>query len=240
MRLLLLGGVEMQGVDTAAAARVLAQPRLVALMALLALSPGGLPQRRDRLVGLLWPEQSQQRARAALRKAVHVVRSALGAEVLVGRGDEELALRSPPFQCDAAELQVASTQGQMARVVELYRDELMPGFHVAASAEFDRWLEQERASARECAAAAALALATAMEADERFTTAGRLAKKAVTFQWDDERVVRRAMQMLARIQDHAGALRLYAELEKRMKEELDAAPSAESRALADALRGLTA
>lgn len=227
----------MTGVDSALADRVLAQPKLTALLALLALSPGRSPQRRDRLVGFLWPDLSQERARTALRKAVHALRGSLGADTVVSRGDEDLALQAPPFWCDAAELQSASALGHVGRCVELYRDELMMGFHVAGCPEFERWLDSERESAREAAAAASMALATAMEQDERYTTAGRLAKKAVNVKWDDERVLRRAMQMLSRIGDHAGALRLYEQFATRMRKELDAAPSAESRALADTLRG---
>lgn len=161
----------------------------------------------------------------------------MGTDVLVSRGDEELSLTTPPFWCDAAELQAASAAGQMARCVDLYRGDLMAGFHLAGCREFERWLDGERESARECAAAAALGLATALEEDEHHTTAGRLARKAVSFKWDDERVLRRTMRMLSRIGDNAGALRLYEALVSRMREELDAEPSAESRSLAESLRG---
>ena len=57
------------------------------------------------------------------------------------------------------------------------------------------------------------------------------------FKWDDERVLRRAMQLLARIGDHAGALRIYDEFVSRMREELAADPADETRRLAESLRG---
>src|SRR5204862_4276961 len=89
----LLGGVELRGTDRSAADGLLAQPKLVALLAYLALSPRDRRyQRRDRLVALLWPELDQTHARTALRKAVHAIRSALGPEAILSRGDEEVSL----------------------------------------------------------------------------------------------------------------------------------------------------
>src|SRR5436190_10207124 len=101
IELYLLGGVELRGVEREVADRVLAQAKLTALLALLALAPERRPQRRDRLVGLLWPELDQAHARTALRKAVHALRNALGADIVRSRGDEEIGLAVPPMWCDA-------------------------------------------------------------------------------------------------------------------------------------------
>lgn len=236
IELFLLGGIELRGVDRAAADRLLAQAKLSALMAVLALAPDALPQRRDRIVGLLWPELDQPHARTALRKALHAIRASLGAEVLRTRGDEEVGLAFPPMWCDAVELANAADSGKMLRATELYRGELMPGFHLPDCLEFERWLDEQRAFARERAAAAAWGLARSLEKDSRLTDAGRMARKAVRYSWDDERVLRRTITMLARIGDHAGALRLYEEFAERMRKELDASPSPETTALVDALR----
>src|SRR4051812_29546583 len=99
----LFGGVELKNVDRAAADGVLTQPRLIALMAFLALSPADRPyQRRDRLVGVLWPELDQTHARTALRKAVHALRAALGADAIQSRGDEEIAFADGRLVCDVS------------------------------------------------------------------------------------------------------------------------------------------
>jgi serine/threonine-protein kinase len=232
----LLGGIEIRGIDHEVADRVLAQAKLTALLAFLALSPAQRPQRRDRIVAMLWPELDQTRARAALRKAVHALRACLGADALRSRGDEEIALAMPPISCDAVELAAAADSGKMLRAVELYRGELMPGFHLSGCVEFERWLEEERINARERAAASAWGLAIVLERESHLTDAGRMARRAVRYSWDDERVLRRTITMLARIGDHAGALRLYDEFVARMRTELDASPSPETVALADTLR----
>lgn len=232
----LLGGIELRGVERDVADSLLAQVKVSALLAVLALAPDGLPQRRDRLIGLLWPELDQAHARTALRKALHAIRNALGADVLRTRGDEDVGLCFPPMWCDAVELAKAADTGKMMRATELYRGELMPGFHLAGCVEFERWLEEERTVARERAAASAWGLANSLEQDSRLTDAGRMARRAVRYSWDDERVLRRTISMLARIGDRAGALRLYDEFADRMRRELDADPSPETTALVDALR----
>lgn len=236
IELCLLGGVELRGIDSAAADRLLAQPKITALLAVLALSPDQRPLRRDRIVGLLWPDLDQARARAALRKGIHAIRAALGPEALRSRGDEEIGLAMPPVRCDAVDLAIAAESGRMLRAVELYRGELLSGFHLTGCAEFEHWLDEERNAARERAAAAAWGLARALESESQLTDAGLMARRAVRFSWDDERVLRRTLTMLARIGDYAGALRLYDEFAQRMRTDFDAEPSPETIKLVHSLR----
>src|SRR5436190_3669774 len=120
-RLYLLGGIELRGVDPGAADRLLAQSKLAALCALLALAPDGRLQRRDRLVGMLWPELDQAHARAALRKALHAMRGTLGESALRTRGDDEVAFEPGAVWCDAVEPGVSIDKGHLLRAGELYR-----------------------------------------------------------------------------------------------------------------------
>jgi serine/threonine-protein kinase len=217
---------------------LLAQSKAVALLAYLALSPPGRYQRRDRLVGLLWPELDQAHARATLRKAVHLVRSALPDEPFAARGDEELALVPGALWCDAAELQTSADAGRLGRAIELYRGDLMPGFHLPECGEFDMWLEDQRTAALECVVAASWALARDFEADNRLTDAARMARHAARYAWNDERVLRRSLLMLDRLGDRAGALGLFERFAQRLRRELDAEPSAETAALVETMRSV--
>src|SRR2546427_569799 len=65
---------------------LITRPRRLALLAYLAASSGRELHRRDTLLALFWPELDQEHARAALRQALHVLRTALGADVVVTRG----------------------------------------------------------------------------------------------------------------------------------------------------------
>ncbi len=234
--LLLLGGIELRGAPEEAAARLLAQPKVVGLLAHLAVAPERRFRRRDTLAALLWPELDQTHARTALRKAVHAVRSALGAATVVSRGDEEIAVPRDALETDAARFAEAADGGLLVAALHLYRGELMPGFHVSGCWDFDYWLEDARSAAQERASAAAWALACQLESDSRLTDAGLWARRAVRYTAGDERVLRRAMKMLMRVGDRTGALRLFEEFARRARQTLDAAPSPETVELLQTLR----
>lgn len=231
----LFGSIELRG-PTGAATELLVQSKAVALLAYLSVPSIGRFVRRDTLVGLLWPELDQARARKALRQTILAVRSVLGADAVIGRGDEELALSGDVVWCDAAAFTAAADAGMLAEALNLYRGDLMPGFHLVECVEFDRWLEQERSDARDRAAGAAWALAQGLEGDHKFSDAAGMARRAVRFSWFDERALRRALGMLERLGDRAGAARLYEEFRARLATDLEIAPSPETEQLIARIR----
>ena len=81
------------------------------------------------------------------------------------------------------------------------------------------------------------ACARQFDSKESLTEAGQWARKAVRYSWSDERALRRALSMLDRIGDRAGALKLYDEFARRLKVDLEAQPSPETIELATRLRG---
>jgi DNA-binding SARP family transcriptional activator len=232
----LLGGIEVECANAADAQRLLAQSKAIGLIAYLALAPRGRYQRRDRLVGLLWPDLDQTHARAALRKAVLTIRRTFGDAVLDARGDEEIMLVPEQLLCDATEFVALTDAERFAEASSLYRGELMPGFHLAGCSEYGRWLEDQRTALVRRASAAAWGIARGLEEGRHFTEAGFMACRASRYAWSDERVLRRAMLMLQRIGDKGGALRLFADFARRLRGELDAEPSSETSALATSMR----
>ncbi|MGH9886567.1 MAG: AfsR/SARP family transcriptional regulator [bacterium] len=234
----LLGGVDIHGLDRGAADGLLGQPKVVALLSYLAIEGAdGRWHRRDALVGLLWPELDQTHARAALRKGVHALRSVLGPDALASRGDEELRIGDQALGCDVVEFGADLESNRLLAALERYRGDLMPGFHLSGCAELDRWLDDTRTELRERASAAAWALAQMLGDQSAMTEAGLWAKKAVRYSWSDERTLRRALSLMVRGGDRAGALHLYDEFARRLKADLDALPSAETVALVNQIRG---
>ncbi len=232
----LFGHIECVTPDGLSANGLLSQPKIVAVLALLAVPSIGRFVRRDTIVGLLWPELDQAHARAALRKAVHATRAALGSEAILARGDEDIALSEHAIWCDASAFIVATDSVALSQALELYRGDLMPGFHLSGAPEFDQWLSGERLAARERAAAASWALAQTLEGTQDFTNAGRYARRAVRLADNDERALRRALVMLVRLGDQAGAVRLFEEFARQLQADLDMKPSAETLRLVGALR----
>ena len=119
-----------------------AQRHRIALLALI-VDAWPQPLLRDRAVALLWPERDDAGGRRLLNLGIHVLRSALGEEAIVSRGDG-LLLNPTHLVCDLHEVRAAIAADLPERVVELQTGPLLDGFHLAASAEFAHWLDQRR------------------------------------------------------------------------------------------------
>ncbi len=231
-----LGSVNLKGPDGGEIRAVLTRPKRVALLAYLAVAtPRGF-HRRDVLLALFWPEHDQQHARASLRKALHTLRRAVGEDVLLGRGDEELGVADGRLWCDAVAFERALDEKALAEALELYRGDFLEGFFISGGAEFERWLERERARLRDRAAAAAWTLADEAADTGSPTTAAYWARRAAGPVRYDEGALQRLMTVLYRAGDRAGALRAYEQFAEQLKAEYAANPSAETRALFEGIR----
>jgi DNA-binding SARP family transcriptional activator len=98
---------------------------------------------RDKLLGYLWPEADNNRARHRLNVAVHKVRRALGEDAIVSLVDD-LRLNTDVVASDVAEFEAAVRAGKLERAVEVYGGAFLDGFHLKGAREFDAWASQER------------------------------------------------------------------------------------------------
>lgn len=232
-----LGAVDLRDEQGSELRLALAQPKRLALLAFLAIaSPPGF-HRRDTMLSLFWPEMDQERARRALRQAVHFLRSTLGPHVVATRGGEDIGLASDALWCDVRAFDDALSRGAQADALELYRGDLLDGFFVSdASTDFEEWLEKERRRLRERAIGAAWSLSETYAVAQQGAKAAEWARWAAARAPDDEWAQRRLMTLLDHQGDRTGALRVYEQLAQRAQAEFDAEPSAESRALVASIR----
>src|SRR5215212_5041101 len=160
-RLRLLGGASIERPDRALVVGRVAQRHRLALLALLACTPGrGLS--RDKLIGLLWPESDTDRARNLLNVSVYELRKTLGDDALVS-GSDELQLNPEVVGSDLADFEAAIDRGDHEAAIAVYRGPLLDGFFVDDAPEFGRWAESERARLASAYARALEALAEAAE-----------------------------------------------------------------------------
>lgn len=238
-RLELLGRIAFHDAQGKELRAVLAQPKRLALLAYLSLEASDGAVRRDKLLALFWPELDQDRARKALNKAVHFLRKELGDDALASRGAEDLSVNGERIRCDAVDFRRAVNQGDHAAASELYRGDLLPSFYVAGAPDLEHSLNAHRAQLRRLASCAAHLLAEQREREGQPTVAVSLARRAVELSDEDERTVRKLLELLDRLGDRAGALYAYGNFARRMASEFDATPAAETQALIAWIRART-
>ncbi|MGH7530654.1 MAG: BTAD domain-containing putative transcriptional regulator [Gemmatimonadales bacterium] len=145
IRCRVLGALDLRDAGGRELRAVLAQPKRLALLVYLALATRRGFTRRDSVLALFWPEHDTEHARNALSQAVHFLRRTLGADVLVSRNGDALAVDPSHLWCDAVAFEQALDAERIGEAVELYRGDLLEGFHIAgAGTAFEHWLEQER------------------------------------------------------------------------------------------------
>lgn len=231
-----LGGVSLTATDGRELRSVLAQPKRLALLAYVASprTPEFVP--RGTLLGLFWPDREEERARHALRTSLHFLRRSLGPDVLVSRSEQEVGLDPDRLRCDVAELEGAIEAGDDAEALELYGGEYLPGVAVEGASEFERWVEAERRRLRLRARNAARRLTeAALQRGEGREAEGWARRAAALDPWD-EATLQLLMRVLVEQGNRAGALRTYERFAERVREELRLEPSAETEALAAAIR----
>ena len=232
-----LGALELLDASGHPVHSAMVQPKRIALLAYLALaSPRGF-QRRDQVLLIFWPDLTEDRARNALRQAVHHLRHNLGDNVIASRGTEEIGVHSDALWCDAVAMEEAHLRGHDSDAVELYRGPLLNGFHFSgASPEFEQWLDQRRRELARVATAAACCCSESAEAAGDLTVAVRYAEIAYEHSDGDERLLRRVITLHDSNGDGSVALKRYDQFVHQLSRDLGTEPAEATRATVARIR----
>lgn len=223
-----LHGPQFEGTDT-----LLRQSKRLALLAYLTVSTAEGFRRRDQVIAYFWPDLDQAQSRTYLRKALYGIREALGQDVFLLRGEDEVRVDPAMVWCDAVTLGQQVREGRWSEALTLYRGELLEGlFPEGVAQEFQDWLSTQRKQLRELAAQAAWECSRLEEDRGDRTAAAVMARRARELDPDNEEGVRRLMGLLDRRGDRGRALRVYSEWQERLLEEFGVEPAPETRKLA--------
>jgi DNA-binding SARP family transcriptional activator len=217
---------------------VLAQPKRLALLTYLALESRSGASRRDRILGIFWPELDQHRGRHALHQALHFLRRHLGQGVLLANGVDEIRVSSELLWCDGVAFGDAFASGDAATALELYRGDLLDGLYLSDAPEFEDWLEARRALLRTRAAESAWRMAHVEEAHGHPEQAVALGRRALELaaSRSDEPAHQRFLGLLHRLGQSAAAVREYQAFRARLARELGLEPSPGLRQLVASIR----
>jgi len=205
--------------------------KAVALAAYLALTPAA--HERDELAAFFYPDADASRARAALRRTLSTLKSALGENILdIER--ETIGLNLEKIRVDVLEFRALAQKNDfdsLARAAELYQGDFLAGFTLRDSPAFDEWQFFETESLRK-QFASVLEQLVARETEQRaYKRAIEHARRWLALDALHEPARRALMLLYARDGQRAAALRQYHECVRQLDTELGVAPLPETTEL---------
>ena len=206
-------------------------PRLPLLFAYLLLNSEA--HRRDRLAFTLWPDDTEETARANLRRHLHALATFLP------KTPEPWILVTPAFlqwnpaaklHFDVAEFQrLSASEESLAEAVELYEGDLLDGFD-------EEWIERPRSEYRNLQLRNLALLARAHRERSEFAAAISTIRQTLAIDPWREDALRELLTVRSESGDRAGALAEYRAFVERLRDEIGAEPAAETRELYEQLQ----
>ncbi|UCG23868.1 MAG: tetratricopeptide repeat protein [Chloroflexota bacterium] len=225
--------------------------KIEALLVYLALE-ADRAHRRENLVGLLFPEMPEEKARTNLRQTLTRLRRSIHDReakppfLLVSRESTRFNSDSDHF-VDVTAFQellrgCAAHHGRRddrcpecmqcaQEALDLYRGPFLDGFFLEDSATFEEWLLSRREYLREAALAAAAQLASFNERRGNYLTAELAARRQIEMEPWREEAYQQRMRLLAYQGKRGDALRQYDRLAAMLDEELGVEPTSATKRL---------
>lgn len=225
--------------------------KAIALLAYLAVT--GRSHARETLAALLWPEYDDEHARAALRRTLSTLRTALNTPHLVVDRDTISLVPGAGLWVDVAEFHARLAAGRthghppaevcpaclasLAEAAALYRGDFLAGFTLRDSAEFDDWQFAQAEALRGELAEALEKLAAGQSAAGDFAAALASSRRWLALDLLREEAHRQVMRLYAWADQRNAALHQYRACVRVLEQELGVAPLAETTELYEAIKG---
>jgi DNA-binding SARP family transcriptional activator len=193
----------------------------LALLVYLARSPRG--GARDHLMGLLWPEKDQEKARHSLNEALRVLRKTLG-DAVVTEGDV-VRIAPEAITTDLGSPDSSAIAGPF-----------LEGFAVPDAPEFEDWLARERERVRAATLGTLVVAAEGALAQGDLATARLAADRALALDPHHEAALRALMRAYALDGVRQLALETFERARAGLARDLGTEPEPATRKLAQRLR----
>ncbi|KPK79749.1 MAG: hypothetical protein AMS25_11555, partial [Gemmatimonas sp. SM23_52] len=208
-----------------------AWPKSLALIVYMAREPG--PDRRDEILGVLWPDREEKRARRALNQLLYTLR----------RTSPELDLESVEdaldfgreFWLDVEEFERRLEGGDLKGAVELYGGPFLADLALNEP-EFDHWADRQRADLQRRFRKAALELATQARAASDYDGAVKYCQRLLSSDPLDDEVQHLLIECLYLRGDRVAALRQFDIYRDLLARELEVEPLEHTLALVERIR----
>jgi DNA-binding SARP family transcriptional activator len=225
LRLRTFGGLSLARDEEAPMTGAPTQRRRLAIIAMLAVArERGLS--RDKLLGTLWPESEQEKARHTLNQLLYAQRRHFGDQELFA-GKKNLRLNREVIWTDVGEFQDALERGALEDAAKLYAGPFLDGFFLAGSVEFERWADDQRQRLAADCRTTLITLAKRASASSDHEAAAEWWRRAFEQDPLDTQIATGLAQTLESAGDSAGALRYARRHAERLRKELDVDPEDE-------------
>ncbi len=226
IKLQLLGPLRIRKEDHTLDQSVPKGAKRISLLAYLVLvKPHGY-HRRDNLLAMLWPDSGQKSARNSLSNILYHIREALGKDVVLNRGSEEIQANTDLIWCDALAFQKSLNQNDLYEAYSLYKGELLAGFHVDhVSNDFQDWLDGKRESLKDEYRKLCWKLAVKEKESGHLDIANQYAQEAANLTPYSETDHHRFIEFLVATGRPDKAKQVYEKYAERLRSDLDSNPS---------------
>ncbi len=223
--------------------------KCMALLAFLALNDHY--QSRELLATMFWSEQNEKHSRASLRRALSVIRSALGPDLLRTHGSLVRLRQDPSLTIDILEyhsladpciaptddsLGIASCIRPLAQAAEQYTADFLAGFTLPDCPEFDEWQFFQAENLRGTLVHVLQILIYWQSIKQDYELAIKYARRWLAQDRLHEPAQRKLMELYALSGQYAAAMRQYEECVRVLDDELGVAPEEETKKLYQDIR----
>ncbi len=221
-------------VDGGAAPKDLLWRKNLGLLIYVARSPHGR-RSREHLASMFWGDKPEADARHSLNEALRVIRKHLPDGMLPADGDY-VTLEPGEVSFDLDEFSALVEAGETRPAGALIRGEMMQGFSIPDSNEFEDWLSAERSAWRRQCIEVLESIARSELEEGDLGAAGDVAHKAATLDPVADTPAGILMQCDALRGDPSAALATYQAFADRLERDLGLEPPEGLKQLADRIR----
>ncbi len=187
---------------------------------------------------MFWPESPEEVVRARLRRLLHRLQLALGEGILVTDRSTVRWSSAIDLQVDSQAFEQACDRGEFEAACRLYLGDFLEGFSPGDCPQFDEWAFFRREALRGRAILALERVVRDRNSAGDYAAAAAHAGRLVELDPLSEVYGRHLIRNLLLAGDRSTAEHHFAALTRRLRDELDVAPEAETRALMKAGAGL--
>ncbi|MEE9132891.1 MAG: BTAD domain-containing putative transcriptional regulator [Gemmatimonadota bacterium] len=209
-----------------------AWPKSLALIVYMAREPG--PDRREEILGVLWPDLDEKHARRALNQLIYTLRKT-SPELDLESVSDALDFGKEVW-LDVEEFERRLEAGDLEGAVGLYEGPFLDDLSVGEP-EFDHWADRERAGLGRKFRRAALELASQAKAAGDVNAATVYCRRLVEADPLDDEAQHLLIECLYLRGDRLAALRQYDRYKEILARELEVEPLDHTRELVETIRG---